>query len=258
MNTTWLELNDRQRQYIQAIFKADQEAEEYERSAWTRGRRSQPASIWRWIKYEGVGDSGNSKLRRALKEQNLIDPGTGATFEALEQRGLIDCKYEKLYGPGEPSTLFVKLTTVGRRLVRHATGEKTPKKLPVGILQEWHWLALAKTYAAGEVGVPHGVVGNVRISWKTWLRLMDYKYQGKELPLVEEYRRSTGITDEEIMEKHNPFNEPLWWLKSHHRDLLYANLIRITQAGCDYYRQNWQHYRELYPTVEAPEPAEGE
>jgi hypothetical protein len=30
--------------------------------------------------------------------------------------------------------------------------------------------------------------------------------------------------------------------------------LRLTPFGEEYYRENWQRYRKLYPEVDAPEP----
>ncbi len=55
----WDELNARQREYLKAIYRTDQEAEEYQRSQWNRGGRPRPADQWRWMLYAttNVGDT---------------------------------------------------------------------------------------------------------------------------------------------------------------------------------------------------------
>ena len=47
----WEELNQRQQEYMKAIYEVDQEQEEHERGAWNRGGRPRPAREWRWMEY---------------------------------------------------------------------------------------------------------------------------------------------------------------------------------------------------------------
>jgi hypothetical protein len=114
-----------------AIYNLDQEAEDFHKQDWTSGRQSVSASEWRWLKYEGYAAFGNSRLRIDLQSENLVDPGTGSTFEVLEQRGLIECRYKKIHDPDLDETLFVKITPLGQKLVRQFNGIKPEKKLPV-------------------------------------------------------------------------------------------------------------------------------
>src|SRR5579859_8174299 len=89
---SWADLNERQRQYMQAIYETDQEQEAEERGAWTRGGRPRPAREWRWMEYAtfyGI----HQPLKMKLFLRHFQDEGTGSTFEALERRGLIKCKY---------------------------------------------------------------------------------------------------------------------------------------------------------------------
>ncbi len=91
----WADLNERQQQYVQAIYDQDQENERHEKSQWTRGGRPRPAIEWRWMYYGIMPETGSdSPLRRRLKVADLVDPGTGATFQALEARGYILCQYD--------------------------------------------------------------------------------------------------------------------------------------------------------------------
>lgn len=74
------------------------------------------------------------------------------------------------------------------------------------------------------------------ISWKTWLRLRDYKAADEEKPLVEEYRTSSGVYN-----KATGYTPDVRW-------------IRLTTYGEQFYRENWARYRELYPAIAAPDP----
>jgi hypothetical protein len=47
-------------------------------------------------------ETGNdSLLRHRLKVKEMVDPGTGATFQALEARGYIVWRYEPVAGLGD-------------------------------------------------------------------------------------------------------------------------------------------------------------
>jgi hypothetical protein len=229
----WADLNERQQTYMQAIYATDQENEAHERSKWSRGGRPRPAAEWRWMFYGIFPETGSdSPLRHRLKVAKLVDPGTGATFEALEKRGYIQCRYE-LVVAGDP-LVYVQMTPKGRKLVREATGQKPDRLLP-GQLREWHWRALAETWKARPQGVKdeNGYYGH--ISWNTWLRLRDYKIKGEDKPLLEEYKTAGRYLS------HVGYTEQIHW-------------IRLTPFGEQYYRENWQRYHALYPNVEAPEP----
>ena len=90
--TSWADLNERQQHYLQAIYEVDQEQEKDERSTWRRGGTPRPASEWRWMEY-GTFYNIHTPLKMKIFLRKLQDEGTGATFEALERRGFITCKY---------------------------------------------------------------------------------------------------------------------------------------------------------------------
>jgi hypothetical protein len=234
----WADLNKRQQVYLQAIYEIDQAREANVRSAGARGRwNSTPASVWRWIPYN---TSGSALLRR-IQEAGYQDQGTGSTFEALERRGLVLCRYE----PGSLGSplLFVQMTKAGRKVVREGLNLPKPKALLPGTLREWHWRALVHAYKAGAAGVRDWPQG---IGWNTWLRLRDYRVQGQNRPLVEE----ATVTDEPYLRRRWPGDAGVVTTE--------RSVLRITDFGRQYYRENWQRYRELYPQVDAPEPERGE
>jgi hypothetical protein len=71
--------------------------------------------------------------------------------------------------------------------VRVAIGEQRPKAAPKGQLRERQWAALARLYAASDLGElsEEMMYGRGGFDWmRTLLRLHDYKLQ----PLMEEYR----------------------------------------------------------------------
>ncbi len=116
---TWSDLNERQQQYMLIIYEHDQIQESNAKSLMRFYQRSIPADQWRWIEYSGMYDD-NSYLKRDLKKAKLVDSGTGSTFEALRERGLILVKYD--------ASVLIRLTTPGRALVRKVLKEQTQEK----------------------------------------------------------------------------------------------------------------------------------
>lgn len=214
----WNSLNPRQQKYLSCIYEADQSAQKYEKTGWSPGRESRPASVWRWLPY-----SSDGYLRHLFKDEQLVDKGSGSTFAALRDRNIIDCKYE--FGLFD-SILYVKLTTLGRRVARAGLGESAPKKLPVGTLRDYQWKALVKAYRAGDEGLeaPEEEPGFYDgIGWKVWLRLRNYKSG----TLVQEKKTKYRLNGD--------------W---EHR-------LLITDFGKKFIQENWEKYRDLYPEVEA-------
>ena len=216
----WKELNERQQTYLRAIYTADQASEKAEAARWKLGQRRRPAAEWRWLLYSDFPHP--THLKSLLRAANVVDPGTGSTFEALRIRKLIQCRQEL-----DIDVVWIQLTTYGRKVARAGLGHQAPKKLPTGTLREWHWEALAKLYVAGsslyDDGVRSGYYGG--IGWNTWLRLRDYQPR----PLVKEI---------------NNWNEQ--------GSQVYG--IQITDYGKEFYQQNRDKYMRLYPGIDAPPP----
>jgi hypothetical protein len=232
----WADLNERQQQYLQAIYETDQEQEADEGGMWKRGGTPRPASLWRWMEY-GVFDGVGSTLYTKLYLRKLIDEGTGSTFNALESRGFIKCKYTWKRRDGGHEALerflMLQITKEGRALVRSATGAKAYRPEAPGTLREWHWKAMVEAWKARPAGVKdeNGYYGH--ISWNTWLRLRDFKAG----PLIEEYATSGEYL------AHVGYTQQIHWLK-------------LSALGEQFYCENWQRYRELYPDVDASAPSE--
>lgn len=135
-DATWQGLNKRQQQYLQAIYEVDQEQEEQEGKRFNQGYTSRKAEEWRWIDYftTGVFYPVDSLLKAKIRELKLIDEGTGSTFNALEARGFIVCRYVYQDRDGkyafDESILSLQITKAGRKLVRDATGTKPTKRKP--------------------------------------------------------------------------------------------------------------------------------
>lgn len=234
----WSELNKRQQHYLRAVYEIDQAQEANVKQEGAHGRgNSTPASVWRWMPYNAAG----AALLRKIQDAGYQDQGTGSTFQALERRGLVLCKYEpgSLGGP----ILCVQITKAGRKVVREALGHTAPKTLPVCTLREWHWRALCWAYVRGDQGIEYDKdVGDGfgYVSWKTCLRLRDYTVRGVETPLIGE-KRFPGESSSTVAG---------YTFKKE-----YTARLCITDFGRQYYRENWQRYKEMYPEVDAPHPA---
>ena len=107
----WDDLNERQQAYLTAIYKTDQEAEANENSRWHQGLQKRPADVWRWLRHETTAYGGDSLLKARIRKLEMLDPGTGSTYNALEARGLILCRYANRR---DEITLSVRMTPQGR------------------------------------------------------------------------------------------------------------------------------------------------
>jgi hypothetical protein len=220
MPDPWASLNARQRAYLRTLYDCDQDTEALRRDRAARGDWDRmPASEWRWQLYGPTEPP--SQLYVALLLAKLVDQGTGATWRALEDRGLAKCR-DVLDAFGV-SLLQVQITPAGRKLVRAATGEQRPKAPPKGQLHERQWAAVARLYMAGNVGEVSEEMMH-HFDWmRTLLRLRDYQPQ----PLMEEFS--------------GPWN---------------TTRLRLTPLGRAYYEREWARYHALYPDVDAPQPSE--
>lgn len=133
------DLNERQRSYLLAAYIEDQR-----REAGNRGPGGLPAREYRWIEYGPVGakwldNPGAFLLRRELERAGLVSQGTGSTWSALVERGLLTTKrahtgfYDARTGRSILS-LLVRLTTDGRKVARIIKGEPLTKPKPVKTL----------------------------------------------------------------------------------------------------------------------------
>lgn len=108
----WGSLNDRQKMYMGAIY----EQECVLAAHWLSydAMHVPKAGEWRWIGY----NSAHSQLLASLRRAKLVDPGTGITFSALEERGLIERRWLPSAIPGDVMILQVRLTKTGRAMVK--------------------------------------------------------------------------------------------------------------------------------------------
>ncbi|RMM39396.1 hypothetical protein QO021_28340 (plasmid) [Pseudomonas amygdali pv. lachrymans] len=113
-------LNKRQQAYLVVAYEHDQSAEEA-----NSGPSARAAANWRWIEYGPDGRvrklTYDGPLRKSLEAMGLVGHGTGSTWGSLEKRGLILTE-RRLIGLGSIQSLFVRLTTEGRRVARAVQG----------------------------------------------------------------------------------------------------------------------------------------
>jgi hypothetical protein len=72
---------------------------------------------WRRYKKRVVGNylREEDKGRFPVRQCEVVDPGTDTTFEALEKRGYILCRYELVAGLGDP-LVYIQITPAGASL----------------------------------------------------------------------------------------------------------------------------------------------
>jgi hypothetical protein len=217
----WEKLNQRQQATLTAIYRTDQSVEVAQKEGWRLGSIREKASIWRNLQYYFEPTSYETLLHKLLSQSGVVDQGLGSTLQVLERHKLIQCNYY------DGELISIKLTTTGRAVARAGLGESAPKKPPKGQLKPRQWEALATAYQAGELGLESGLTFGdyAGFSWQwTWLRLRDYQGGG----LVKEVG---------------------YW-----KDGKHLTKLVITQAGIEFYREQWSQYRALYPDVDAPKP----
>ena len=221
------DLNERQLFYLQAIYQLDQIQESYQRRKSAERFDRTPAKIWRRVWYDNnpaVGGMMRTELYNRLHAAGYVDPGTGSTFKALADRGLID-RHWSSYSDGTLA-LAVTITRAGRALIRSITDTPAPKKRPAGQLKLRQWEALAAVYSAYPDAV-YGHAGNYGgFSWQwTWLRLRDYPHKFGGALIVETSKN-------------------------------HQNGMKITDAGRRFYETRYDEYKTLYPDAVAPLPSD--
>lgn len=156
-------LNKRQRHYLLAAYQLDQQIEHQRRRDFARGMpgpERTPAAVWRAMpygrwQYKVLEGKPPTPLHQLL-DPELVSPGTGSTWKALAERGLVEISDRTIWFPGmSPREQYelshVSLTRAGRKLVRELLGEVRPprpqKPKPPGLLPYLAWRALAAAYA---------------------------------------------------------------------------------------------------------------
>jgi hypothetical protein len=129
-------LGERQRSYLLTVHDEDQRGEAAQRQL---GPNALPAHRWRWIEYGPVGakwldQPGVPLLRRALDQAGLVDQGTGATWSALVERGLVQRRHVHTgfmdFRKRPIASLMLRMTPDGRKVARILTGAPLTKPKP--------------------------------------------------------------------------------------------------------------------------------
>lgn len=147
-------LNERQRHYLLAAYQLDQQIEHQRRRDFARGMpdpERTPAAVWRAMPYgrwqHRVLEGKPPTPLRELLDPQLVSPGTGSTWKALAERGLVELSDRTICFPGMALREYydlphVSLTRAGRKLARELLGEVRPPrpkkpKPPPGLLPYW-------------------------------------------------------------------------------------------------------------------------
>jgi hypothetical protein len=149
----WLELNDRQRFYLESVYRADQAVEAQHRANGAAGiRDDRPAAVWRQVDAyhepplkEFVGITA---LQEVWQVAGYHSQGNGSTIAVLVRRGLVlhdwqDTRYGRMH--------TLAMTREGQAVVRTGLGLSTARKVK---LSERSAEVLGLLYAArsGEKG----------------------------------------------------------------------------------------------------------
>jgi len=150
-------LNDRQRHYLLAAYQTDQQVEQDRKRDYLRGTNDRrPAAEWRWLPY-GCWEHWMGRPPTPLREQlanldaKLISEGTGSTWRALAQRGLLEVEDQLPYLVADlPEVMHytlphIRLTPAGRKLARQLAGEVRTKK-PGKVLARATWQLLIQLW----------------------------------------------------------------------------------------------------------------
>jgi hypothetical protein len=156
---TWNELNERQRAYLVACYRQDQEAEQEAKARHAAGQLAGSPVQWRKLPFTIRADpvfTGYTPIQERLREEGYHDAGAGATLHALTRRGLLQVSEDQVevFPLGPVPRVLVELTRLGRACVRAGVGEVTRPRPPAHLLSEWLWRNLAKVAMAGPAGLP--------------------------------------------------------------------------------------------------------
>jgi hypothetical protein len=154
----WNELNVRQRAYLAACYRQDQEAEAGARARHAAGQDPGPSSQWRKLPFTVRADpafTGYTQIQEQLRAEGYHDAGAGATLHALTNRGLVQVTEDQVevFPLGFVPRVLVELTRLGRSCARAGLGERQPARLPAHLLSEWLWRNLVKVAQAGPAGL---------------------------------------------------------------------------------------------------------
>jgi transcriptional regulator with XRE-family HTH domain len=225
----WRGLNDRQRSYLTACYRVDQEREDAARRERVAGRDPGPASRWRKLPFTIKADptfTGYTDIQERLRSEGHHDPGAGATLQALARRGLIlVCEDEvEVFPVGFVPRVLVELTRLGRACARAGLGE-SPPRASKGLLSEWLWRDFVKVAVAGAQGLPEdGLWGRARFYLGTGFRPRGVMSRG----FIDRVPVREGIGGDSYVKEYR-------W--------------QLTEAGRRHLAECLETYREMYPGV---------
>jgi transcriptional regulator with XRE-family HTH domain len=156
---TWNELNDRQRAYLVACYREDQESEQEAIARRAAGQPTGGPAQWRKLPFTIKADpafTGYTPIQERLRKEGYHDAGAGATLHALTRRGLLQVSEDQVevFPLGPVPRVLVELTRLGRACARAGMGEVTRPRPPAHLLSEWLWRNLVKVAMARPAGLP--------------------------------------------------------------------------------------------------------
>jgi transcriptional regulator with XRE-family HTH domain len=229
----WRRLNGRQRAYLTACYRVDQEREDAARRERAAGRDPGPASHWRKLPFTIKADpafTGYTDIQERLRSEGHHDPGAGATLQALARRGLILVSQDEVevFPVGFVPRVLVELTRLGRACARTGLRE-SPPRASKGLLSEWLWRDLVKVAAAGDQGLPEdGLWGKARFYLGTGFRPRGVMSRG----FIDRVPVREGVGGDSYVKEYR-------W--------------QLTEAGRRHLAECLKTYRERYPGVATDE-----
>ena len=130
----WDDLNERQRHFLRVLYRRECELAAYYTSQRAMADPRKKGAEWRWMRHNSEHGLARDLDVGAEDEWALRNnQGSGATYKALEERALLERRWEHVrmfsfaHGEQTVSLLDVRLTPTGRRLVKTvAEGEAGP------------------------------------------------------------------------------------------------------------------------------------
>ncbi|WP_432177123.1 helix-turn-helix domain-containing protein [Streptomyces sp. Tue6028] len=225
----WEGLTERQRAYLVACFREDQQAERHAGERRAAGRNPGPAAQWRRLPFTVRADpafTGYTRIQERLRAKGWHDAGAGATLHALVRRKLLRVGEDEVevFPLGFVPRVVVEMTRAGRACARAGLKERSAGRARGDLLSEWLWTALVKVAEAGGAGLAEDALwGRAKFHLGTGYR------PGGTL--------SRGFIDCLSDEGDGRQERVYRWV--------------VTAAGRDHIRHHAADYRELYPQIAA-------
>ncbi|MEW1548308.1 hypothetical protein [Streptomyces tsukubensis] len=234
---TWDALGDAARTTLEAVFEVDQEKDAANKRRYHQSRKALPARDARRITLGDIEPRIQSHVG-GLEDQ------ASQTLPALAHHGLIETETID----GEPS---IWITRQGRAVVKQSTGRTaTPgparsRPSDPSVLSKGLWTMMATVARSGTDGVDylyHGAVGHLlegKSDERPFLRRAEVTLQTADTDSEQETLFGLGA------EEPSASTEPA--------ELKTVKRYRFTAVGRAFYTEHLDQYRELYPTIEAPD-----